>query len=66
MRRKVSRRNARLVPIHPLVHLEVDLIRGSEPISGLFRSSSGTVLEFTGVLELIGLIDAQMEQPTPE
>jgi hypothetical protein len=50
------------VPVHAPVHVEIDLNPGSEPMSGLFRSESGAVLEFTGVLELIGLIDAQMEE----
>lgn len=49
----------RMTPLRVL-HLELDLRPGAEPMAGQLRSEGGAVEEFTGVLELIGLIDAKL------
>lgn len=40
-----------------VAHLELDLAVGAEPISGRMRSGDGTERRFTGMLELMVLLD---------
>ncbi len=40
-----------------LLHLEVALERGSEPIHGVLSDGVGTTIEFTGWLELMSAFD---------
>ena len=48
-----------------LLRLEIDVQLGSEPIAGHIRTDRGDAHDFIGMLELIGLLDAAREQPTP-
>jgi hypothetical protein len=41
-----------------IAHLELDIARGIEPISGHLRAPDAPALPFAGVLELIMLLDA--------